>query len=269
MFPFVAVDLVLDLVLNFFASHRLHVSVAQRRIRLARLWVIVLALAALGIILIPTSWLRAAPAPALAKRPPAPNLPAASTAPAISPNELAGVLNAVVPPQKDAPKKVPEVAGAPAPTGEEPAPPTPPAPGVTVRFLAAIIGSGEASASRRAIVAVNDDQRIAAPGDFLNAQAGAADAIKLVSVEQGQIVIDRAGTQETLVLIIPKDRPVMVMPSGNPAAVPGPDGGKDAKGEEAARAERVEREKLAAGERMRRGRAGGKEPPLRGLEGGK
>lgn len=247
----------------------MHAAVAQRRTRVAQLWVGVLLAACIGMLLIPTSWLRSDPVVDGAKSMSKPVFRAAAIPTSPLPTaEMALALNRISPKQKDAEKPI-VVMNPEEPEVVQPLPPPPPPPSA-VRLITSIIGAAVDVGGvdrRRAVVAVNDVQKIASPGDYISGEEGRPGAIKLISVEAGKIVVERDGHQEDVTIVIPKDRPLTIMPSGNPniaAAAKGtvpPPGQPNQPGHEdpAMKARRdKERQKIE----MERGKGKGREPQV-------
>lgn len=195
----------------------MHPVVAQRRVRIAQVWVVVLVLGALGVIFIPTGWLRSppevpkAPATTPTARPQTSvndNLPA--------PSLLAGALDRIAPAQKDAPKKDPPPSVATAETPPPP-PPTPP-----VRFIGAIMTGrtrADGTPDRRAILSVNEQQKLIAQGDYIDAQGDQPGKTKLAEVQTSYVILEKEdGITEKIELRLPATPPPMaIMPIGNPA----------------------------------------------------
>jgi hypothetical protein len=203
----------------------MHAAVAQRRIRNAQVWAVVLVVGGLALLWVPTSWIRSTPeaptpAPVPTNRLSGQQVAMADVLPS---GELAGMLNRVVPPQKS-PIPPPPPTPPPGETDTTPAPP-PPKPVMAIRMLSAIIGRGvgpDGQDRRRAIVSVDGQQLIASPGDVIAGKEGAPDWVKLTEVHTDHLMIEKAGgVTERLALTIPVDRPVMILPQGNPANVNG------------------------------------------------
>ncbi|GEM_PF-4439673 len=199
----------------------MHAAVAQRRTRSAQLWALVLVVGGLGVLFVPTQWIRSAPEAAKA---PAPTplrlggaqLALADTMPA---NDLAGILNRVVGPQKSPTPPPPPPPPPDDPNHATPAAP-PPKPTLAIRMLSAIIGRGvgpDGEDRRRAIIAIDDRQIVAAPGDIINGKDGAPEMVRLTEVHTDHLMIEKGGVAERLDLTIPVDRPVTILPTGNPA----------------------------------------------------
>lgn len=195
----------------------MHPVVAQRRVRIAQVWVVVLVLGALGVIFIPTGWLRSPPeVPKPAPVTPTARPTASATDNLPAPAVLAGALDRIAPAQKDAPKKdpPPTVATADAPP---PPPPTPP-----VRFIGAIM-TGRTRADgipdRRAILSVNEQQKLVAQGDYIDAQGDQPGKTKLAEVQTSYVILEKeGGITEKIELRLPATPPPMaIMPIGNPA----------------------------------------------------
>ncbi len=202
----------------------MHSAVAQRRIRSAQIWAVVLVVGGLAILWVPTSWIRSTPeapkpAPAPTNRLSGQQVAMADVLPS---GELAGMLNRVVPPQKS---PAPPPPPTPPPGEANTPPPPPPKPVMAIRMLSAIIGRGvgpDGQDRRRAIVSVDGQQLIASPGDVIAGKEGAPDWVKLTEVHTDHLMIEKAGgVTERLALTIPVDRPVMILPQGNPANVNG------------------------------------------------
>jgi hypothetical protein len=194
-----------------------HPVVAQRRVRIAQVWVVVLVLGALGVIFIPTGWLRSPPE--VPKAPP--TTPTARPQASVNDNLpapalLAGALDRIAPPQKEPPKKEPDPIAA-TDTTPPPPPPTPP-----VRFIGAIMTGrtrADGTPDRRAILAVNEQQKLIAQGDFIDAQGDQPGKTKLAEVQTSYVILEKeGGVTEKIELRLPATPPPMaIMPIGNPA----------------------------------------------------
>lgn len=204
----------------------MHVAVASRRVRFARLWIIALLLLLAGVLLLPKGWLEPSAAAEDTNRntvvkpqppkPPEPMTDAGALAMAID--------------RFSTNQKFPEPIAPLAPdpnAGGDPEPPIVVAPPATVKFLGAIIGSGmgpNGTDLRRAVVKYNEVQKIIGEGEMVDVDAGSQSEgnIKLLSVQTGEIVIDTKGKQETIKLAKRGDAPpVSVQPTGTPTGLPG------------------------------------------------
>ncbi len=201
----------------------MHAAVVQRRTRSAQLWAVVLVVGGLGVLFVPTQWIRSAPEVAKAPAPVTPRVGGAQLAMAdtMPANELAGILDRVVGPQKS---RIPPPPPTPPAEETQAAAPPPPKPTMAIRMLSAIIGRGvgpDGEDRRRAIIAIDDRQIVASPGEIINGKEGAPDMVRLTEVHTDHLMIEKGGVAERLNLTIPVDRPVTILPTGNAANLAG------------------------------------------------